>query len=138
MVIVGKHINGITINPLEYLLDETGDVLEFDDESTAREYLRDKGLTDDELDSLVFCAPSHEDETESTNPDEQLPLAPPKQEAGTCPVCGNEDLEYGDSGIEDTSYYYRWECSGCDRSGREWHNLVFDEHIIDTDVSCEG
>ena len=24
MVIVGKHINGITINPLEYLLDDNG------------------------------------------------------------------------------------------------------------------
>jgi hypothetical protein len=32
MIIVGKHINDITLNDLEYLLDENGDIMEFESE----------------------------------------------------------------------------------------------------------
>ena len=35
MVIVGKHINGITLNPLEYILDDNGEVWEFSNEEAA-------------------------------------------------------------------------------------------------------
>ena len=54
MVIVGKHINGITLNPLEYLLDDEGQTMEFENEATAKKFLRGKGLTDEEIESLVF------------------------------------------------------------------------------------
>ena len=54
MVIVGRHINGITINPLEYLLDGNGDPTEFTNEESAKSYLREQGLTDEDIYWLVF------------------------------------------------------------------------------------
>jgi hypothetical protein len=54
MVIVGRHINGITINPLEYLLDDNDEVMEFISENAAKEFLKGKGFTDDEFYSLTF------------------------------------------------------------------------------------
>ena len=54
MVIVGKHINNITINPLEYLLDDDGEVMEFANEDAAKAFLKGKGFTDDDLYWLVF------------------------------------------------------------------------------------
>jgi hypothetical protein len=54
MIIVGKHINGITINPLEYLLDDDGKVMEFINEDAAKAFLKEKGLPDDEIYRLVF------------------------------------------------------------------------------------
>ena len=54
MIIVGRHINGITINPLEYLLDENGATMNFISERTAKAFLKGKGLTDDDIDGLVF------------------------------------------------------------------------------------
>ena len=37
MIIVGRHINGITINPLEYLLDDAGNEMQFESEEKARD-----------------------------------------------------------------------------------------------------
>lgn len=54
MVIIGRHVNGITINPLEYILDEDGDVMEFNTKEEAVEFLRDNGITDEEIHYLVF------------------------------------------------------------------------------------
>ena len=54
MIIVGRHINGITINPLEYLLDESGGVMEFAGEDVAKAFLKEKDLTDDYIDGLIF------------------------------------------------------------------------------------
>ena len=54
MVIVGRHINGITINPLEYLLDEKDEVMEFTSEDAAKTFLKEKGHTDDYIDGLIF------------------------------------------------------------------------------------
>lgn len=51
--------------------------------------------------------------------------------AGVCPICGCSDLDYGSSGIQDESYIYDWTCPACGRSGKECHDLVFDEHIVD-------
>jgi hypothetical protein len=70
MVIVGKHINGITINPLEYLLDDDGEVMEFDTEKSAKTYLRDRDFTDDDLFDLVF--EQVDDPAEEVNPDPPL------------------------------------------------------------------
>jgi hypothetical protein len=53
MVIVGRHINDITLNPLEYLLDD-GEVREFISEDAAKEFLKGKGFTDDDFGSLAF------------------------------------------------------------------------------------
>ena len=54
MVIVGRHINGITLNPLEYLLHEDGTIMTFPTEDAATAFLKEQGLTDDDIFWLVF------------------------------------------------------------------------------------
>ena len=55
MVIIGRYINGVTINPREYLkIDDTGKVMKFETEDAAKAFLKEKGFTDDDLDGLVF------------------------------------------------------------------------------------
>lgn len=53
-VVVGRHINGITINPLEYLLDEEGEPLVFESEEKAKEFLAEKGFTEEDMYWMVF------------------------------------------------------------------------------------
>ncbi len=53
-VIVGRHINGIPLNPLEYLLDDTGKVMVFQSEDYAKDYLKSQGFTEESLYWLVF------------------------------------------------------------------------------------
>jgi len=60
MVIVGRHINGITINPLEYLLDDEGNEMLFDSEESAREYLKQQGMAEDEMYWMVFEEVEHD------------------------------------------------------------------------------
>jgi len=55
MVIVGKHINGITLNPLEYLLDDNGDIVEFENKEAAEERLIELGADKADLHNFVFC-----------------------------------------------------------------------------------
>ncbi len=54
MVIVGRHINGICLNPLEYLLDETGDIKKFVDEAAAKMFLKEQGYKDEDIEWFVF------------------------------------------------------------------------------------
>lgn len=54
MIIVGRHINGITINPLEYVLDENGDTMVWITEDDAREWLSEHGVSNEEMYYLVF------------------------------------------------------------------------------------
>lgn len=58
MIIIGKPINGISLNGDEYLLDEHGEFMEFDSPETAKQFLRDNGFqdfSDDEIsDSFNF------------------------------------------------------------------------------------
>ncbi len=53
-IIVGKHINGIALNELEYLLDECGEILRFPNKEYAIYYLKNHGVSDDEIYYLVF------------------------------------------------------------------------------------
>ena len=53
-VIIGRYINGITLNPLEYALDENGDLMVFETEDKARDFCRGHGLDDEDMDWLVF------------------------------------------------------------------------------------
>ena len=64
-VIVGRPINGISINGLEWLVDEDGYVEIFVGIDQAKEYLRSKGVTDEEMEDLTF-----------------------KESIGTCKRCG--------------------------------------------------
>lgn len=59
MIIIGRPINGISLNGNEYLLNEEGTKeLEFVDKETAKNFLRENGyedMTDDEMeDSFHF------------------------------------------------------------------------------------
>ena len=54
-IIVGKHINGIMLNPLEYLINpDTGREMTFTTKTEAREYLLKQGLDEEDLYWLVF------------------------------------------------------------------------------------
>lgn len=53
-VIVGRHIEGITINPLEYLLDDEGELVVFEREEQARQHLIKNGYSKDDLYWIVF------------------------------------------------------------------------------------
>lgn len=53
-IAVGRHIEGITLNPLEYLLDEEGELMTFESEEEANEYLKEKGFSDDDIYWMVF------------------------------------------------------------------------------------
>jgi hypothetical protein len=58
MIIIGRPINGISLNGLEYLLNEDQTEMEFKDKETAKQFLREHGhddWTDEELeDSYMF------------------------------------------------------------------------------------
>ena len=49
-----------------------------------------------------------------------------KTNAGECPACQNDDLEYDGAYADGDAYIYKWKCSGCGISGREVYNLIFD------------
>ena len=56
-IIIGRHPEGITLNPLEYLLDAPepkGKPMEFKNERQAREFLKSKGVAESNLDAFVY------------------------------------------------------------------------------------
>lgn len=53
-IIVGRFINGITINPLEYILTDNGDLMVFETEDNAKGFLREHGFNDEQIECLVF------------------------------------------------------------------------------------
>lgn len=48
-VMIGRPINGITINGLEYVLDENGDPMKWATEEQARQFLADHGIGEKEI-----------------------------------------------------------------------------------------
>lgn len=53
-VIVGRPINGISLNGLEWLLNDDGTQRVFENSAEADAFLRKNGFTDEDLDYLVF------------------------------------------------------------------------------------
>ncbi len=57
-IVIGRPINGISLNGLEYLLNENGDYKEFNSKEEAKTFLNsmfEEPLTDDDLeDSFMF------------------------------------------------------------------------------------
>jgi len=57
-IVIGRPINGISLNGLEYLLNEDGDYKEFNSKEEAKTFLNsmfEEPLTDDELeDNFMF------------------------------------------------------------------------------------
>ena len=43
-IVISRHINGITLNPREYLLDKKDQVLGFESAEKAKQYLRQHGV----------------------------------------------------------------------------------------------
>jgi hypothetical protein len=52
---VGRHIEGISLNPLEYVLDGSdGEIMWFDSKEAAVGFLKTAGATDDDIDWYRF------------------------------------------------------------------------------------
>ncbi len=83
-VIVGRPINGITLNGLEYLQDEDGVPICFEDRDAAQKYLREHGVTDVEMEDMEF-----------------------RESNGTCRFCGSPLCP---SDVEG----YTYQCFQCD------------------------
>lgn len=74
-VIIGRPINGISINGFEYALDENNEYLHFDSKDDAKNFLREKGAPEEDIEEFyefryhAFCLNCgkeyflHEDET---------------------------------------------------------------------------
>ncbi len=54
MISVSRPINGITINGDEFLLDENNKVILFPDIVTALDWLRNNGVSDNEIEEFNF------------------------------------------------------------------------------------
>ena len=52
--VVGQHINTMYLNPLEYLLDENGDIKIFKSKNETIHFLREHGFTDEDIYQLVI------------------------------------------------------------------------------------
>ena len=50
----GIIIGRIVLNPLEYVCNEDGSFMVFETEDKARDFLRENGLTDEDMEYLVF------------------------------------------------------------------------------------
>jgi hypothetical protein len=53
-VIIGRPINGISINGLEYALDEHDEIKEFAGKKEAVQFLKDNGFLDKDMESFIF------------------------------------------------------------------------------------
>jgi len=83
-VIVGRPIGGVTLNGLEYLQDDDGQPICFDGTACAKAHLREHGVTDSEMEDLVF-----------------------RESSGTCRICGGPLFP---SDIAE----YTYQCFSCD------------------------
>lgn len=63
-VMIGRPINGISINGNEYVCDENGLAIIFDNENDAKEFLKSNGYTDEDIENngIVFEAVDEDDE----------------------------------------------------------------------------
>lgn len=53
-VIVGRPINGISINGLEWLLDDDGGYIVFENADAAKKFLMEHGFEEEDMEKLVF------------------------------------------------------------------------------------
>ena len=55
MIAVCRPFEGITLNTeVEYVLDDEGEIKEFEDVETAEEWLREHGVTEEIMEFLMF------------------------------------------------------------------------------------
>lgn len=53
-IIIGRPINGIGFNDLEYVTDENGDILKFPTRAHAEKFLKNHGATSDDIYYMYF------------------------------------------------------------------------------------
>lgn len=53
-ICIGRHIEGITLNPYEWLMEKGRKVKLFENEVEAKAYLRTNGYSDEDLEFLKF------------------------------------------------------------------------------------
>ena len=65
-IVIGRHINGIVLNPLEYVMNDNGDLVVFETEDKAKDFLREHGFDDEDMEYLVFeeVCNEHDEEKE--------------------------------------------------------------------------
>jgi len=44
---------------------------------------------------------------------------------GVCPICGSENVSYGDSEIQDSGLRYEFHCDNCSLDAWEWYELEY-------------
>lgn len=54
MIAIGRYIEGISLNGLEYVLDDDGAIELFDSEDEAISFLHDNNFTDKDIEFLVL------------------------------------------------------------------------------------
>lgn len=54
MIVIAKHIEDISLNPLEYLLDYSGKEMTFKSKEEAVAFLLSKGVSKEETEGLYF------------------------------------------------------------------------------------
>jgi len=53
MFIVGRHINGICLNELEFVLDGNGEPIEFPTEEEAKSFMFERGASEKDFDTYL-------------------------------------------------------------------------------------
>ena len=53
MFIVGRHINGICLNELEFVLDDDGEMIEFTNPEEAKSFLFERGAVEEDFDTYL-------------------------------------------------------------------------------------
>lgn len=64
MIEIGRAIDGISLNGLEWLLDDEGQILKFESRNEAMDFLRDNGfdnLSDEELENSFYFKDTEDD-----------------------------------------------------------------------------
>jgi len=54
MIIIGRHINGITLNPMEFISDDNGVIKIFNNEEEAKEFLVDNDIDLGVIDNGIY------------------------------------------------------------------------------------
>jgi hypothetical protein len=140
MVIVGKHINGITLNPLEYLLDDDGKVMKFINENAAKAFLKEKGLSDDDICWLVFETVSVSNMTKEVFMDAKATISKIEDLLNQAedlfdripPVIQQAIFDYHNE-IGTMRYWLRHGIQAAKELREDWHTVV-----ADISAECEG
>jgi hypothetical protein len=53
-VVITRFIEGITLNPKEYILDDNNEVMQFDDEESARAFLLNHGVPEEVIGNGIY------------------------------------------------------------------------------------